>query len=305
MRAGADTARDRRHGNPAARPGHAGFLIILRSRARRRPHACAAFAKRSTKSANTAVVVGDRVRFRPRESLAEQAGPAEGVIEQVAQRTTVLTRADSFKGIVQHPIVANADQMLIVAALHKPRTKWGLIDRMLIAGQAGGLATILCLNKVDLGEGDDDEEMIFARAALAHYQTLGITTVETSVTNGMGLESIRDRLRDRVTVLAGHSGVGKSSLISAIVPGLVLKVGDVSVQTEKGRHTTTGARRYPLPDGHGTVIDTPGVKLFGLWNVTAENLDDYFPDIDNGTAPEWRRESFDRIKASLAGNTYD
>ena len=103
-----------------------------------------------------------------------------------------------------------------------------------------------------------------------------------------------------MTVLAGHSGVGKSSLIRAVQPDLDLRIGEISRITEKGRHTTTSARRYPLRIG-GAVIDTPGVKLFGLWNVTRENLSHYFPDVDADaeTAPRWRRESYQRILASL------
>jgi ribosome biogenesis GTPase len=100
--------------------------------------------------------------------------------------------------------------------------------------------------------------------------------------------------------LAGHSGVGKSSLIRAVQPQLDLRVGEVSTYTDKGRHTTTSARRYVLDlEGGGSVIDTPGVKLFGLWGVTRENLDEFFPDVEDDSAPEWRRESYKRIAESL------
>jgi ribosome biogenesis GTPase len=171
---------------------------------------------------------------------------------------------------------------------------------MLIAAQSGGLSPILCLNKIDLDEGEGDREMIFAREALAHYQTLGITTMQTSIEDAATLETLRLALANKTTVLAGHSGVGKSSLIQAIQPGLDLRVGDVSTYTEKGRHTTTSARRYALDFAAGHVIDTPGVKLFGLWGVTHENLDEFFPDVAAGIAPEWRQESHARIAASLA-----
>jgi ribosome biogenesis GTPase len=247
--------------------------------------------KTLSKVSETGLVVGDVVHFRP--------GTPEGVIERVLPRRTVLTRADSFKQIEQHPIVANADQMLIVASVHRPKVKWGLIDRMLIAAQSGGLAPIVCLNKIDLDEGDDDREMIFARSALAHYQTLGITTVQTSIEQPAGLELLRTLLADKTTVLAGHSGVGKSSLIRAIQPSLDLRIGDVSDYTEKGRHTTTSARRYALDFAPGYVVDTPGVKLFGLWSVSKDNLDNFFPDVHAGTAPSWRQESYERIKESV------
>ena len=246
------------------------------------------------------VVVGDRVRFRITERKAEPGAP-DAVVEQILPRETILTRADSFKAIVSHPIVANAQQVLIVASLIHPRPKWGLIDRMLVAARSGGLKSIVCLNKVDLAD-DPEADVEFAREALALYgSALGAATLETSVEGNVGIDALRELLRDRTTVLAGHSGVGKSSLIRAVQPTLDLRIGDVSHITQKGRHTTTSARRYPLDEiaGGGAVIDTPGVKLFGLWNVTRENLIDHFPDVESDAAPDWRRESYERILASL------
>jgi ribosome biogenesis GTPase / thiamine phosphate phosphatase len=241
-------------------------------------------------------IVGDRVRFRD-TGMKDDKGRPEAVIEQILPRETVLTRADSFKGVIQQPIVANARQMLIVTSLKEPRIKWGIIDRMIVAAQGGGLAAILCMNKMDLV---NSEEMEFARSAMRHYQTLGARTLETSVTNKTGLEELRQILAAGPTVLAGQSGVGKSSLIRAIEPALDLRIGAISGYTGKGRHTTTSAKRYPLADG-GYVIDTPGVKLFGLWGVTRDNLSEYFPDVVNGKAPPWRVESYERIAESLGG----
>ena len=207
--------------------------------------------KTLSKISDTALVVGDLVRFRPNAppELVAQAQPAsvnftvavspDAVIEQILPRKTVLTRADSFKGVEQHPIVANAQQMLVVASVHRPRVKWGLIDRMLVAARAGGLVPIICLNKIDLHEGEDDGGMKFAQEAMSHYASIGVLTLQTSVDKLIGLDELRMLLKDRDTVLAGHSGVGKSSLIRAIQPQLDLRVGDVSAYTEKGRHTTT------------------------------------------------------------------
>jgi ribosome biogenesis GTPase / thiamine phosphate phosphatase len=250
------------------------------------------------------IVVGDLVRFRP-----DPADPkGEAVVEQILPRRTLLTRADSFKAIASHPIVANADQVLIVASLVHPRPKWGLIDRMLVAARGGGLETIVCLNKIDLAS-EDDSDIDFARGALAHYASaLGVKTLEASVEQSIGIEALRELLRGKTTVLAGHSGVGKSSLIRAVQPGLDIRVGEVSQITQKGRHTTTSARRYPLGDdpndlAAGAVVDTPGVKLFGLWNVTAENLLEHFPDVEAETAPSWRVESYQRILASLPSSS--
>jgi ribosome biogenesis GTPase len=253
--------------------------------------------KTLAKLAESAIVVGDHVRIHDLELVDEQGRP-QAVIEQALPRKTVLTRADSFKGIEQHPIVANAQQMLIVASLRLPEVRWGLIDRMIVAARSGGLNPIVCLNKIDLATDEEDRQSV--EAILEHYASLEIRTLRTSVEKTLGLEELRSLLHDRMTVLAGHSGVGKSSLIRAIQPQLDLRIGAISGYTQKGRHTTTSARRYDLDFG-GSVVDTPGVKLFGLWGVTRENLPEFFPDVAAETAPQWRRESFQRILDSLPG----
>ncbi len=261
--------------------------------------------KTLNKMTDFAVIVGDAVRFRPvaaedAKTGAGQQVPPQGVIEQILPRQTVLSRADSFKGTEQHPIVANAGQMLIVASIRLPDVKWGLVDRMVIAAESGKLRPIVCLNKIDLSTENVKHEAALAedRKSLAHYQSMGIQTLETSVEKEIGLDSLRNMLRDQTTVLAGHSGVGKSSLISAIQPHLDVRIGAISGYTAKGRHTTTSARRYPLDFG-GAVVDTPGVKLFGLWGITRKNIEQFFPDIQAGNAPEWRQESYARIMDSL------
>ncbi len=259
--------------------------------------------KTLAKVSDTQLVVGDEVRFRAVEAESggdENTGAPQGVVEQILPRRTVLARSDSFKAIDVHPIVANAQQMLIVASVHQPEVKWGLVDRMIVAAQSGGLRPIVCLNKIDLvREGQAsaaDEES--PDQVLSHYESLNIRTIQASVLQNAGIGEIRNTLTDHTTVLAGHSGVGKSSLIRAVQPSLDLRVGEISRYTNKGRHTTTFARRYPLESG-GHVIDTPGVKLFGLWGVTRVNLIDYFPDVESETAPEWRRKSYMRILSSL------
>ena len=274
--------------------------------------------KTLAKVSDTALVVGDRVRFRVIEmagatddadgnarAATNATSEPEAVVEQILPRDTVLTRADSFKGTEQHPIVANAAQMLIVASLRHPTVKWGLIDRMIVAARGGKLKPIVCLNKIDLAlseaKGDasaEPEDLVLAREVLAHYRTLGVDAFLASAETGAGLGDLRDHLRNRTTVLAGHSGVGKSSLVRAIQPQLDLKVGEISRYTDKGRHTTTSARRYVLDFG-GSVIDTPGVKHFGLWGVTRDNLAEYFPDVAAAAAPDWRRTSYERILESL------
>jgi len=255
--------------------------------------------KTLSRSSGSAMVVGDLVRFRD-DDKRDESGRAHAVIEQVLPRKTVLARAGSFHSHEVQPIVANAEQMLIVVSVVNPLAKWGLVDRMLIAAQSGGLKPIVCLNKIDLAERDEKAAAQYARAkeVLAHYRTMGIESLEVAAVEGIGLERIKAILHKHTTVLAGHSGVGKSTLIGALQAGLDIRIGKVSEVTEKGRHTTTSARRYPLDDG-GEVIDTPGVKMFGLWEVTSETLNQYFPDIEDGTAPPWRVESHQRILESL------
>jgi ribosome biogenesis GTPase len=255
--------------------------------------------KTLSKLSETAIVVGDLVRFRDR-GTRDDAGRPEAIIEQVLPRATILTRADSFQGRHSHPIVANAQQMLIVASLVQPTVKWGLVDRMLVAAQSGGLLPIVCLNKIDLAAEDmkAQKHLVSANDAMDHYQSMGIATIKASAEARTGVDELRQILAGKTTVLAGHSGVGKSTLISAVQPGLDIRIGAVSVVTDKGRHTTTSVRRYRLEAG-GYVMDTPGVKVFGLWGVSAQNLRDYFPDVEKGNAPAWRVESFQRISASL------
>jgi ribosome biogenesis GTPase len=263
--------------------------------------------KTLTKQSNTGIVVGDLVRFRdgePRGGSHGEAERPEAVIEQVLPRKTVLTRSSSFLSHEQHPIVANAEQILIVTSVINPRVKWGLVDRMLVAAQSGGLTPLLCLNKLDLCEGEGAElkgrgELEAAREVLGHYDSIGIATFQISADRKLGVEPLIRALVGKTTVLAGHSGVGKSTLIRAIEPTLDIRIGEISGYNQKGRHTTTSARRYDLSIG-ARVIDTPGVKMFGLWDITPEKLEQFFPDVQNQTAPAWRMESHDRIAESLA-----
>lgn len=257
--------------------------------------------KTLSKTSDSAVVVGDRVRFRTVTVGDTAAGQPEAVIEQIEDRQTILTRSDSFKAVVQHPIVANADQMLIVTSLCEPTPRWSLIDRMIVAAQSGKLLPIICLNKMDLTGGQTGDALVRdAEAVLAHYAKLGFLTLRTSTVHKLGLLELQQTLAGKVTVLAGHSGVGKSSLINAIEPTLNLRTAAISGYTGKGRHTTTSARYYPLNfPGGGSVIDTPGVKVFGLWGVRAGNLAEFFPDIADGSAPDWRKDSYERIVKTL------
>jgi ribosome biogenesis GTPase / thiamine phosphate phosphatase len=192
----------------------------------------------------------------------------EGMIERVEPRHGVLTRASRRR---EHVLVANVDQAAIVVSLVEPDLKPHLIDRYLALAQQGGLKPLVLLNKADLADVAELQPMI------GSYAQLGITVMCTSATTGMGVDRLRRELRGRATVFSGQSGVGKSSLLNAVEPGLGLAVKAVSETTSKGRHTTTYAQLIKLASG-GWVVDTPGVRQLSLWDVLPEEVEGYFPE---------------------------
>jgi ribosome biogenesis GTPase len=212
------------------------------------------------------VAVGDRV-------IVSENGDEQGVVESVLPRRSALSRPDSFAGHLRQVIVANADQVLVVASWREPAFWPELVDRYLIGAERSNLAAILCVNKVDLAE--DAAE---CRAALKPYETLGCRVLFTSAATGEGIDELREILRGRMTALAGLSGVGKSSLLNAVQPGLNLKAGEVSERKHEGRHTTTQVRLLPLEMG-GYVADTPGVRDWGLGGLSRAELLGYYPEL--------------------------
>lgn len=201
------------------------------------------------------VTVGDRVRFLV-ESRGDEA-TAEGVIEAVEPRRGQLRRRS---GRRIHTMVANVDQALIVSSAGEPSPKPHLIDRYIIAALAGEITPVICMNKTDLDTGGE------AVALLDRYSALGYAVVATSTVTGAGIESLRKLLHNTASVIAGQSGVGKSSLLNVVEPGLKLDTKDVSDQTRKGRHTTTTATLIRLAAG-GYVVDTPGIRSLDLTTV--------------------------------------
>ena len=213
------------------------------------------------------VAVGDDV-------LVTEDGAGAWAIESALPRRTILARPDPFLAPRQQVIAANVDQLLIVSSWREPDIWPELIDRYLIAASLSEIVPIVCVNKADLI--DDMREY---ESVTRIYRDMGYRTLATSALTGMGISRLRSELTGRLTVVVGLSGTGKSSLMSAVQPGLNLRVGEVSQIHHQGRHTTTQASMYRL-DGGGYVADTPGIREFGLAGLTLGELPLYFPEID-------------------------
>ncbi|MEN6451077.1 MAG: ribosome small subunit-dependent GTPase A [Thermoguttaceae bacterium] len=211
------------------------------------------------------VAAGDRVVFRP----VKNTEPKEGFIERVEPRKGCICRATRGR---QQIIVANVDQLAIVTSAAEPRLKPNLIDRLLMAAEKGTAKPLICINKIDLVDPASLQPLVGV------YAQMGYDVLLTSTRLGFGIERFRRALAGRASVVAGQSGVGKSSLLNSIDPSLDLHVQPVSDENEKGKHTTTTARLLPLAGG-GYVVDTPGMRQFQLWDVTPEEVPGFFRDL--------------------------
>ncbi|UCC67213.1 MAG: ribosome small subunit-dependent GTPase A [Armatimonadota bacterium] len=212
------------------------------------------------------VAAGDRVKL----SLLE---PGRGIIEEVLPRASDLSRSAAGSVPLQQTLVANVDQAVIVFAAAEPRADLFMLDRFLVAATGAGLEPVICVNKCDLVDGGPP------RARFAVYPQCGFRMVFTSAECGDGLAELKETLRDRRSVLCGPSGVGKSSLLNAIAPGLQLRTRETGDVTHKGRHTTSSISLVELPFG-GWVADTPGLRQLGFWEVSPDQVAGAFPDIE-------------------------
>lgn len=210
------------------------------------------------------VVVGDRVRVVG--DLSGREGTLARIVE-VLDRRTVLRRTADDDDPIERVVVANADQLVIVTALADPPPRPALIDRCLVAAYDAGMDPAVCLTKADLAPADE---------MLARLAPLGVNVVTTS--RGADLAPVRELLRNRISVLIGHSGVGKSTLVNALIPDAARATGDVSEVTGRGRHTSTSAQMLTLPFG-GRIIDTPGFRSFGLAHVDPDRILSAFADL--------------------------
>lgn len=233
------------------------------------------------------VVVGDRVR------LVGDVTGADGTLARIVaveDRSTVLRRTADDTDPVERVIVANADQLVVVTALADPEPRPRLIDRALVAAYDAGMDPLLCLTKADLAAPDE---------LLALYRPLGVPSVVTR--RDVDPVEVRERLRGRTSVLVGHSGVGKSTLVNALVPSAQRDTGDVNAVTGRGRHTSTSAVMLQLPDDDGWIVDTPGIRSFGLAHVDPDDLIQAFPDLLDLTAdcPRACSHGFDAPECGL------
>jgi len=211
-------------------------------------------------------VVGDRVQVN-------RQSDGSGTIESIEERRTALVRLDPRpQGIYQQVLLANADQAVFVFACAHPEPHLRMLDRFLVIAAKQGISAVIVANKVDL-VGREQAENLFGI-----YPPIGYPVIYTSAREGVGIQELRQQLEGRISALAGPSGVGKSSLLNSIQPGLGLAVKDVSEFVGKGRHTTTVRELFPL-DGGGYVADMPGMRSLALWDTEAAELDGYFPEI--------------------------
>lgn len=212
------------------------------------------------------VAVGDWVEI-------SDLGDGRGVIENIRPRQSKISRlAPTARGEYQQIIIANPDQAVFVFACARPEPRLNMLDRFLVIAEKQEVPALIVANKVDLAGIEKAEQ------AFGHYPQLGYPVLYTSAHSGHGIETFHKRLSGKLSVLIGPSGVGKTSLLNAIQPGLGLLVREVSEATHKGRHTTVVRQLFPLKGG-GYVADTPGLKALLLWDIEPEELDGYFPEL--------------------------
>ena len=212
------------------------------------------------------VAVGDEVKI---------ALDGEPMIVEIHPRKNYITRQSPRFKHPPHIVASNLDQSLLVATLKEPRTSQGFIDRFLVASEMFHVKALLVFNKSDLFKRKEQEQFEKMKEM---YESVGYKVFLASTKENTGIEELKDELRDKTTLISGHSGVGKSSLLNVILPGMNLKTQDVSGWSGKGQHSTTFAEMFDLPFGGG-IIDTPGMREFGLVDISRQEVSHYFPEM--------------------------
>lgn len=226
-----------------------------------------AFRIKDIKTTNP-VAVGDRVAFEPESA-------SSGLITAIEERKNHIIRKATNLSKQTHVIAANIDQAFLVATLSEPRTSTGFIDRFLVTAEAYHIPVVIIFNKIDLYKPKHLNKLEEVSEA---YEKIGHTCLRTSAAQNTGIDEVKSLMRDKVSLFSGHSGVGKSTLVNIIEPSLRLKTGEISRMHSKGMHTTTFAEMFPLSFG-GFIIDTPGIKEFGVVGMRQYELSHYFPEM--------------------------
>lgn len=228
------------------------------------------FRIKGIKSTNP-VAVGDRVEFKSEEGSDEEMN---GVITEIKDRENYIIRKSVNLSKQTHIIAANIDQAFLLVTLNNPPTFTVFIDRFLVTAEAYDIKVILLFNKIDTY---NEDELAEVKYLAAMYRQIGYQCIGISARNGKNVEQVKELMHDKTSMISGHSGTGKSTLINAIEPGLELKTREISDLYKQGQHTTTFAEMYDLSFG-ARIIDTPGIKGFGVVDIEKEELGDYFPE---------------------------
>ena len=227
------------------------------------------FRIKGIKSTNP-VAVGDIVEFE----LTEVGGETVAVITAIKDRKNYIIRKSVKLSKQTHIIAANLDQVFLLVTLNNPPTFTSFIDRFLVTAEAYDIPVVLLFNKMD---GYDEDEMVEVNYLIQLYRSIGYNCIEIAAKTGENVDKVKSLMLDKTSMFAGHSGVGKSTLVNALEPGLQLKTAKISEQHLQGQHTTTFAEMYDLLFG-ARIIDTPGIKGFGIVDMEKDEIGDYFPE---------------------------
>ena len=227
------------------------------------------FRMKGIKSTNP-IAVGDVVDFE----LDESSDAITGVIHNIQERKNYIVRKSVNLSHQTHIIASNLDYVFLLITVHNPPTTFNFIDRFLVTAEAYGIETILVFNKIDTFDETTLDEQLYMQYV---YKEIGYKCLRVSSTQSKGIEELKELMKDKVSMFSGHSGVGKSTLVNALEPTLHLKTKTISEQSMQGQHTTTFAEMYDLSFG-ARIIDTPGIKGFGIVDMEKEEISGYFPE---------------------------
>lgn len=207
--------------------------------------------------------------------IGDQVEVVDGMITAVADRKNYIVRKSINLSKQSHILAANLDQCFLIVTVSHPATSTTFIDRFLATAEAYNIPAVLVFNKTDIY---DSSDMEYLDGMVSLYETIGYKCLKVSAATGDGMDKVSDLLNGKVTLVSGHSGVGKSTFINRILPDLNLRTADISDAHDQGMHTTTFSEMYPI-DAHGFIIDTPGIKGFGSFDMEKEDIGDYFREI--------------------------